>query len=70
VSLSEESSYKAVEYNIKGLYGLLKAERQSGAIIKVHLPLQNSPFDPSIEAAERINLLQMEATQQRFEKDR
>ncbi len=52
-------NYATAEYNIKGLYGLLKVQRQS--VIRV--PWTNSHWslplsDPSIEAAERINLLQ------------
>ncbi len=57
VQIPEKGHYTTAEYNIRGLYGLLNVERRSLFVLtNARRPLPLS--DPSIEAAERINLLQ------------
>ncbi len=62
VQLPALGRYDTAEYNIRGLYGLVKVDRQS--VTRVWTNASRSEFralplsDPSIEAAERINLLQ------------
>ncbi len=68
VQLPAQGRYDTAEYNIRGLYGLLKVERQS----VMRVPWTNSSrslplSDPSIEAAERINLLQKQRAVRRIE---
>ncbi len=67
--------YETAEYNIKGLYGLVKVDRRS--VISASWTNQswsNSGrlhlSDPSIEAAERINLQQMQQSVRRVERAR
>ncbi len=68
VQLPPNGNYATAEYNLKGLYGLLKVERHS----VVRVPWTNTHWslplsDPSIEAAERINLLQKQGSVRRME---
>ncbi len=63
VPLPAKGRYETAEYNIRGLYGLFKVDRKSvtrATLTNLNWGKVGSPplSDPSIEAAERINLLQ------------